>query len=88
MIELGGKSQVIGAEYWSTFRMRRRPRQMPDIPKGHTIVCGFKEAGIEGERLFICETLEQILALYDEYANDNTVHISWYHTGALNNVDV
>ncbi len=85
MIELGNKAQVSGAEHWPTFHLYRRPKKMPIVPKGHTIVCGFEEAGAEGERMFICETLEHVHTLYDEGAKGRAVHISWYHTAALNN---
>jgi hypothetical protein len=84
MIELGNKSQVSGAEHWPTFYLYRRPKKMPKVPRGHTIVCGFEEEGTEGERMFICETLEQVHVFYNESAKDRAVHISWYHTDALN----
>jgi hypothetical protein len=35
--------------------------------------------------MFICETLEHVHTLYDEGAKGRAVHISWYHTAALNN---
>ena len=82
MIELGLKSQISGVKDWATFRICRRPKNMPRVPKGHTIVCGFDEG--DGERMFICETLEHVHALYDEHAMGHAIHIAWYNTNALN----
>jgi hypothetical protein len=82
MIELGLKSKIAGVKQWPTFRMYRRPKHMPKIPEGHTIVCGFDQG--DGERMFICETLEHVRTLYDEHAMGHAIHIAWYHTGAFN----
>jgi hypothetical protein len=83
--ELGRKSQVIGDEvkHWPTFHLYKRPKKMPNVPKGHTIVCGVEQDGAEGERLFICETLEDVCTLYDVHVMGQTTHITWYHTDAL-----
>ena len=82
MIELGLKSQISGVNDWATFRICRRPKNMPKAPEGHTIVCGFDQG--DGERMFICETLEHVRTLYDEHAMGHAIHIAWYHTGAFN----
>ena len=85
MIELGRKSQISGAKTWRTFSMDQRPKRMPEFSEGHTIVCGLEEEGTEGERIFICETPEDVHALYDEHATSHAIHTSWYHSDALNN---
>jgi len=86
MIELGRKSQIQGAEHWPTFPMFfSRPTKMPKIPKGHTIVCGLEQEGAEGERMFICETPEDVHTFYDEHARGHALRISWYHTDSIQN---
>jgi hypothetical protein len=83
MIELGRKSQIAGAEHWPTFGVYRDPRKMPKVPKGHTIACGIEQEGAEGERIFICETPEDMQMLYHEHVMGHTTRIRWYHTDAL-----
>jgi len=81
MIELGKKSQITGIKQWPTFHMYRRPKHIPKVPEGHTIVCGLDQG--DGERIFICETLEHMQMLYDEYVMGHAIHITWYHTDAF-----
>jgi len=56
---------------------------MPRFPKNHTIICGLEREGVEGERMFICETPEHMQTFYHEHIADHTAHIKWYHTDAL-----
>lgn len=88
MIELGRKSQIVGAEHWPTFRVYRNPTKMPKVPKGHVIACGIEQGGSEGERIFICETPEDMQTFYYEHVTGHTTRIKWYHTGALSKTAV
>jgi len=83
MIELGSKSQIAGAEHWPTFGVYQNPVKMPRVPKGHTIICGLEQEGDEGERMFICETLEHMRTFYNEHVARHTTRIKWYHTDAF-----
>ncbi len=78
MIELGKKTNVAGAD-----DMRRicdisgRPTKMPSLPsKDHRVICGYDQ-GL-GERLFVCESLEDMQELYDAYYGGLALRIHWY----------
>ncbi len=88
MIELGRKSQVVGVEHWPTLSVLKNPTKMPKVPKGHTIVCGIEQAGAEGERMFICETPEDMQTFYHEHVTGHATRIRWYHTDALKNTSI
>ncbi len=83
MTEFGRKSQIAGAEDWSTFSVLEEPSTMPKVPKGHTIICGLEQEGAEGERMFMLKTLEDVQRLYNQDATGNTTRIHWYHTNAF-----
>lgn len=88
MVELGKKSQIIGAEHWPTFSVLKNPTKMPRLPKGHMVICGIERDGEEGERMFICETVEHMQAFYHEHVAGHATRIKWYQTGALSDTVV
>lgn len=83
IVELGRKSQIEKAGRWQRFSIDQYPAEMPDIPKDHTIACGLEQEGAEGERMFLCEILEDVQNFWREHAAAHGVHLSWYHTAAL-----
>ena len=66
MISLGMKHHIVRTMDWVSLDIRDRPTKMPEIPTGDEVVCGLDQC--EGEEIFICETLEDMQNLYDEYA--------------------
>ncbi len=76
MILLGKKGQIIGVEHWPVIRIYKRPTKLPAIPKGCEIIGGLDQG--DGERMFICESLHDMQALYHEYAIGSAVSILWY----------
>jgi hypothetical protein len=87
MIELGKKSQIVGADQWPTVRVfvLGKPRKMPSIPEGRTLVCGIDYG--EGQRIFVCDSLDEMQTLYYDYAAGHAVNISWYHAPAIDKTD-
>jgi hypothetical protein len=82
-IELGRKSQIKEPERLRKFSIKAYPATMPNIPEGHTIVCGLEQDGAEGERIFHCETLKEVQDFWRKYASLQSVQLSWYHTAAI-----
>jgi len=81
MIELGKKSEIFGAEKLEplnpiSFGGIGRPMVMPRVPQDHKVICGYDQ-GL-GERIFVCETLEEMQYLYDAYARGGALRIHWY----------
>lgn len=77
MVELGKKSEVVGADKLVTLQgIHGRPSRLPRIAEGHKVICGYDQ-GL-GERLFVCETLGDMQQLYDAYARGGALQIHWY----------
>ena len=83
MIELGKKNEISGAELlqpltlgFSDKDLSGRPTRMPSVPSGHSVVCGYDQ-GL-GERIIVCESLEDMQQLYDAYAQGGALRICWY----------
>ena len=76
MLELGKKSDVFGVELLQALEIYSRPTSMPIVPSGHEVVCGYDQ-GL-GERMIVCETLEEMQELYDAYARGGALRIYWY----------
>lgn len=53
-----------------------RPATMPVVPEGSSLICGYDQ-GL-GERMFVCESLEDMQTLYDAYAAGGALSINWY----------
>jgi hypothetical protein len=68
--------------HWRSLRIKGRPIKVPDIPNGHHIICRvwYRDKN-KKERAIVCDSLKQMQALYDQYAN-NAI-ISWHHTGVF-----
>lgn len=73
------KHSIIGIapDRWIRITIPENPTKMPKIPKGHKIVGGIHCD--DGERLFICETLEAVKELQNE-ATARHADLLWYHT--------
>lgn len=78
MIEIGKKAQVLDPSLLITLSISPSPRpsSFPRLPHGRSVLCGLDEG--EGERLFICESLEDMQALYDHYRRESAISIAWY----------
>ena len=49
---------------------------MPALPDGHALICGYDQ-GL-GERMIVCDTLEDAQRLFDAYARGGALRINWY----------
>lgn len=68
--------------HWHLLRIKGCPAKMPDVPKGHRIICRIEPHGKKKRELaIICDRLEQMQALYDRHAGE--ADISWHHTGVF-----
>ena len=77
MFELGKKKDIFGAELLEPVSISGRPKQMPALPSNkHSLICGYDQ-GL-GERLIVCENLEDMQALYDAYYQGRALRINWY----------
>jgi hypothetical protein len=77
MIELGKRDEIFGAELLKPLQeIYGRPTSMPRVPEGHLVICGYDQ-GL-GERIFVCESVEDMLTLFDNYASGGALRISWY----------
>ncbi|HSI20570.1 MAG TPA: hypothetical protein VLA04_02600 [Verrucomicrobiae bacterium] len=77
MIELGKKNEIFGADELQPLRgFHGRPTTLPTVPKDHKVICGFNQ-GL-GERIIVCESLEDMQHLYDSYAQGYALSIHWY----------
>jgi hypothetical protein len=76
MFELGKRSEIFSAELLEPLSIYGRPSQMPSLPQGHDVICGYDQ-GL-GERMIVCESLEDMQQLYDSYARGYALRIYWY----------
>lgn len=77
MIELGKKSECFGVDLLVPLRnVHGRPTRLPPVPDGSQVICGYDQ-GL-GERLFVCESLEDMQLLYDGYRKGGALSIYWY----------
>lgn len=76
MIELGKKTEIFGADLLKRLSLYGRPTTMPRVPTGHNVICGYDQ-GL-GERMIVCESLEDMQQLYDAYARGGALQINWY----------
>jgi hypothetical protein len=74
--ELGKKDEIFGADLLVPLGLYRRPDKMPVVPEGHSVVCGY-DLGL-GERMIVCDSLEEMQKLYDMYAQGFALNIVWY----------
>ena len=52
-------------------------KKFPDIPEGHKVVCWHKD--VTEERLYVCETLEDMKNIYDKFISGEGISIGWHH---------
>ena len=77
MIELGKRDKVAGADSLRRIKnLYDRPLQWPKLTDDEVIICGYDQ-GL-GERLIVCEDLDEMQTLYDAYARGGAIHIKWY----------
>jgi hypothetical protein len=76
MYELGKKDEIFGAELLRPLRVYGRPDSMPILVGDDMVICGFDQ-GL-GERMIVCETLEDMQSLWDQYAQGYALNIYWY----------
>jgi len=78
MFELGKRDECFGTELLRPITLSGfgRPTSFPSVPTGHSLICGYDQ-GL-GERLIVCESLEDMQTLYDGYAQGGALTIKWY----------
>jgi hypothetical protein len=85
MFELGKKDKCFGTDDPTIFRPLNlaemwnptaRPSQKPILPEGWDVVAGYDQ-GL-GERLIVCESLEDMQTLHDAYARGGAINLNWY----------
>lgn len=78
MIELGKKDTLFGIDQLESYYGFRsqRPAQMPPFDNDKKLICGYDQ-GL-GERMIVCEDIEDAQELYDAYARGGAVDIHWY----------
>lgn len=76
MVELGKKCEIFGADLLRPLQIYGRPTAMPKLNDKDRVICGYDQ-GL-GERMFVCESLEDMQQLHDAYARGGAVAIKWY----------
>lgn len=76
MIQDLGKTGDLISLVLKDLRLHGRPEQLPRLPAGHRLFCGYDQG--QGERLFLVETLEDMQQLDDAYAQGGALTIRWY----------
>ncbi|PWU23567.1 hypothetical protein C5B42_02530 [Candidatus Cerribacteria bacterium 'Amazon FNV 2010 28 9'] len=78
MIELGKTDQVQGAklEKLHLGAPLESFRRMPEVPDDKCIVCGYNR-GL-GEQLYICQSFDDMMTLYQGYKQGFALSIQWY----------
>ncbi len=77
MIELGKKDELFGIELLEPLNLRvSELRAMPALKSGHSILCGYDQ-GL-GERMIVCENLNDIKELDAAYERGGALRIKWY----------
>lgn len=77
MRELGKKSEIFGADLLRPLNIGyQRPTQMPRLGKGDAVIAGFDQ-GL-GERMIVCDNLEDMQQLFDAYARGGALQLTWY----------
>jgi hypothetical protein len=85
IVELGRKSQIEKPERLRRFSIDEYLKNRQIVPKKNIIICGLEQDGVEGERIFICETRKDVqnFWLKQKRAVPQNVQVSWYHTAAF-----
>lgn len=81
MLELDTKSRLVSLEDFPALkpiRIKGCLIQLPSLEKDEVIICGLDL--VLYEQLYICESLEDMQALWVEYVRGAAVAILWYKT--------
>ena len=76
MYELGKRSDCFGMELLQLQQIYGEPKNFPVLPANHKLICGYDQ-GL-GERMIVCESLEEMQSLYSAYASGGALSINWY----------
>lgn len=79
MYELGKKADVIGKRVEGLISISGiwgKPTSMPRVGNDEVVICGYDQ-GL-GERLIVCESVQDMQSLYDGYAAGGALQIHWY----------
>ncbi len=76
MLELGKKDEIFGAELLKPLPLYGQPTSMPRLQQGEKVICGYDQ-GL-GERMIVCDNLEEMQTLYGHYAQGGALRIHWY----------
>jgi hypothetical protein len=77
MRELGKKHEIFGAHLLRPLNIGyQRPTQMPALNEGDAVIAGYDQ-GL-GERMIVCDTLEDMQQLFDAYARGGALTLTWY----------
>lgn len=77
LFELGKKDEIFGADQLRSIPgISGRPTRMPSLEEGESVICGYDQ-GL-GERMIVCESVEDMQQLFDAYAGGGALRIAWY----------
>ena len=76
MYELGKKSEIFGTDLLKPLNLYGRPTSMPTLVGNEMVICGYDQ-GL-GERMIVCENMQDMQELYDGYARGGALNIHWY----------
>lgn len=84
MYELSKKDEMVGADSLRPLQLHidlrvdqnSRPVAMPVLRGQEKVMAGYDQ-GL-GERMIVCESLEDMQELYDAYAKGYALHLNWY----------
>lgn len=72
----GEQALIGGLEPIKDLYISERPTKMPTVPKDRIIVCMYNQ-GLDDEYI-VCETLEQMQHVSDQYFSGMILDMSWY----------
>lgn len=75
MHELGKKGDLSGVELLEPIQSGKL-QTWPQLKKGFDLVCGYDQ-GL-GERMIVCENMDDVKILNDGYSKGNALSIKWY----------
>ncbi len=76
MYELGMKDEISGAKDFEPLRIFGRPARLPLLQEDEVVICGYDQGA--GERMIVCENLQDMQKVYDAYARGGALSIHWY----------
>ncbi|OGM20795.1 hypothetical protein A2714_05135 [Candidatus Woesebacteria bacterium RIFCSPHIGHO2_01_FULL_38_9] len=84
MYELGKRGEIFGADRLQNMRTgtdipvdhRGKPTAMPSLKDTEFVIAGYDQ-GL-GERIIVCESLEDMQELHSAYALGGALNLRWY----------